>query len=161
MNLITPEQIRSWLPARPQQAHKGSFGRVLVVAGSRTMCGAGYLCAKSALLAGAGLVFWALPKSMQPAFAAALPEVITLPMPETEEGLLSADGLYELTDFTACQKPSLAVLGPGMGESPLIIPFLETCNLPLVADADALNALSKDPAWTIWWPKNRDRKSVV
>ena len=155
MNLITPEQIRSWLPARPQQAHKGSFGRVLVVAGSRTMCGAGYLCAKSALLAGAGLVFWALPKSMQPAFAAALPEVITLTMPETEDGLLSADGLYELTDFTACQKPSLAVLGPGMGESPLIIPFLQTCNLPLVADADALNALSKDPAWTIWWPKNR------
>ena len=155
MNLITPEQVRSWLPARPQNAHKGSFGRVLVAAGSRTMCGAGYLCAKSALAAGAGLVFWAIPASMQPAFAAALPEVITLPLPETEAGEISGDALYTLTDFIAAKRPSLAVVGPGMGESPLLIPFLQTCNLPLVVDADALNALAKEPNWTVWWPKNR------
>ncbi|WP_428053898.1 NAD(P)H-hydrate dehydratase [Candidatus Avelusimicrobium stercoris] len=155
MNLLTPEKVHSWLPVRPQNANKGTFGRVLVVAGSRTMCGAGYLCAKSALLAGAGLVFWALPESMQPAFAAALPEVITLPMPETEKGELSEDALYELTDFMADKKPSLAVVGPGMGKSSLLIPFLQTCNLPLVADADALNALAQEPNWTVWWPKNR------
>lgn len=155
MNLLTPEIVRAWLPVRSQNANKGTFGRVLVVAGSRTMCGAGYLCAKSALLAGAGLVFWALPKSMQPAFAAALPEVITLPMPETEEGELSGDALYELTDFIVGKKPSLSVVGPGMGNSPLLIPFLQACNLPLVVDADALNALAKEPNWPVWWPKNR------
>ena len=71
MKEITREWVRSLLPIRRPEAHKGSFGRVLVVAGSREMCGAGLLCAKSALLAGAGLVFWALPESMQPSFAAA------------------------------------------------------------------------------------------
>ena len=130
MNLITPEQIRSWLPARPQQAHKGSFGRVLVVAGSRTMCGAGYLCAKSALLAGAGLVFWALPKSMQPAFAAALPEVITLPMPETADGLISADGLYELTDFTARQNLLWLYWGRGWEKALLLFRFCKLVICP-------------------------------
>lgn len=139
---ITREEVRSRWPVRPANANKGSFGRVLVVAGSRTMCGAGFLCAKSALLAGAGMVFWALPKSMQPAFGAALPEAITIPLPETENGEISADAFDDLQSFCASRKPSLAVVGPGMGESPLLGRLLTECNLPLVADADALNFLA-------------------
>nr|QGT50843.1 hypothetical protein Elusimicrob2101_1060 [uncultured Elusimicrobia bacterium] len=139
---LSREQVRSLWPVRPADANKGSFGRVLVVAGSRTMCGAGFLCAKSALLAGAGLVFWALPASMQSVFAAALPEVITLPLPETDDGFLSAEGFDALQTFCALKKPSLAVIGPGMGESPLLGRVLTELDLPQIVDADALNFLA-------------------
>ncbi len=155
MKQITRETFRSLLPKRPRQAHKGSFGRVLVVAGSRTMCGAGLLCAKSALRAGAGMVFWALPESMQPSFAAALPEAITLPMPQNRRGEIEADAFYVLQEFIRQRQPSVMVLGPGMGESPLLRPMLEQGTLPLVADADALNALARQPGWEKTWPRQR------
>lgn len=155
MKQITRETLSSFLPKRPREANKGSFGRVLVLAGSRTMCGAGFLCAKSALLSGAGLVFWALPASMQPAFAAALPEAITLPLPETPEGEISREAFGLLMDFCALRKPSLAVVGPGMGASPLLGGFLAQCPLPVIADADALNFLAHREDWATRWPKNR------
>lgn len=150
---ITREEVRSLLPVRPADANKGSFGRVLVVAGSRTMCGAGFLCAKSALLAGAGLVFWALPKSMQPAFAAALPEAVTLPLAETEEGYLAAEAFDGLQSFCADGKPSVAVVGPGMGGSPLLSRLLTELDMPQIADADALNFLAAEGGIT--WPRTR------
>lgn len=143
MKKITRELIRTLLPVRTSTAHKGSFGKVLVVAGSRSMCGAGLLCAKSALLAGAGLVYWALPKSMQPSFAAALPEVITLPLPENEKGEIAADAWPVLKDFCFEKRPSLLLAGPGMSDSPLLPVLLRENPLPLVADADALNSVAK------------------
>ena len=155
MKQITRETLSLFLPKRPRHAHKGSFGRVLVVAGSRRMCGAGFLCAKSVLTAGAGLVFWALPQSMQPAFAAALPEAITVPLPENEKGELAAEGFSVLADLINRQRPSLLVVGPGMGESPLIEPLLFETNLPLVADADALNALARINEWPKKWNPSR------
>ena len=145
MKTLTQEQVLSRLPRRPLSAHKGTFGKVLVIAGSRTMCGAGYLCALSALSVGAGMVFWALPKSMQPSFAAVLPEVITLPLPETDTGEISAEAWSILKDFSEQKKPSLAVIGPGMGKSPLFSLLMEKPFLPLVIDADALNWLSVHP----------------
>lgn len=87
-------------------------------------------------------MFWALPKSMQPSFAAALPEVITLPLPETDLGELAAEGFDELQFFCAKRKPSLAVIGCGMGTSPLLARLFSDLDLPLVADADALNFLA-------------------
>ena len=144
MKKITRSTVARLLPVRKQAAHKGDFGRVLVVAGSRTMCGAGFLCAKSALVAGAGLVYWALPQSMQPAFAAALPEVITLPLPETKTGELSKSAWTILSAFIKKTKPSLLAIGPGMGESPLLKNLLTKVDLPLVLDADALNALARE-----------------
>ena len=71
--------IKSFLPLRPSTAHKGNFGRVLVVAGSEKMSGAAVLCARAALKAGAGIVALALPKSRQCIAVAALPEMLTLP----------------------------------------------------------------------------------
>ena len=145
MKKITRSTVARLLPVRANTAHKGNFGRVLVVAGSRTMCGAGFLCAKSALVAGAGLVYWALPQSMQPAFAAALPEVITLTLPETKTGEVAADAWPVLTAFIQKTNPSLLVTGPGMGNSPLLKNLLIKIDLPLVLDADALNALAVQP----------------
>lgn len=143
MDQITREQVLSLLPPRPANAHKGMFGRVLVIAGSRTMCGAGMLCAKSALRAGAGLVYWALPQTMQPAFAAALPEVITVPLPENERGEMDQTAWPVLADFIEKHRPTLAVAGMGMQDSPLLPTLLQELSLPLVIDADGLNALGK------------------
>lgn len=153
--LLTLPQIHNWLPKRPQNAHKGSFGRVLVVAGSRSMCGAGLLCAKSALAAGAGLVYWALPKSMQPMFAAVLPEAITLPLPENESGEIDESAWELLPEICEQFSPSLAVVGPGMGQSQLLPILLQNLSLPLLVDADALNALARQPGWHRTWPHER------
>ncbi len=153
--LITSPQVHKWLPKRPQTAHKGSFGRVLVVAGSRSMCGAGFLCAQSALTVGAGLVYWALPQSMQPAFAAALPEVITLPLPENVAGEIDESAWEKIPEICEKFNPSLAVVGPGMGQSPLLPVLLQNLSLPIIVDADALNALARVPGWTQQWPTER------
>lgn len=143
MDQITRQEVISLFPPRDPRAYKGVFGRVLVIAGSRGMCGAGLLCAKSALTAGAGLVYWALPASMQPSFAAALPEVITLPLPENERGEIAQTAWPIITNFIDEQHPTLAVVGMGMRESPLLPKLLQELSLPLVVDADGLNTLAK------------------
>lgn len=155
MQPITQAQVKKWLPVRPETAHKGSFGRVLVVAGSRTMCGAGALCARAALTAGAGLVYWALPAHMQPAFAASLPEAITIPFPEDENGQIAASAWELMPEICARYQPSLVVAGPGMGQSQLLPSLLQNLSLPLLVDADALNALARIPGWHRAWPKER------
>ncbi len=155
MQPITQALVRSWLPVRPTVAHKGDFGRVLVVAGSRTMCGAGLLCAQSALRAGAGLVYWALPQSMQPAFAAALPEVITLPLPENTDGTIEASAWELFPEICEKYRPSLLVAGPGVGKSLLLPLLLQNTSLPLLVDADALSTLARTSAWHQAWPKER------
>lgn len=143
MKEITRSVVARLLPVRAENAHKGTFGRVLVIAGSRTMCGAGLLCAKSALRAGAGLVYWALPQTMQVAFAAAIPEVITVPLTETTNGEIAAEAWPELKNFIAQVNPSVVVVGPGMGNSPLLTILLREIQTPLLVDADGLNALSR------------------
>ena len=130
MDKITRQEVVSLFPSRDPRAYKGVFGRVLVVAGSRQMCGAGLLCAKGALRVGAGLVYWALPASMQPTFAAAFPEVITIPLPENERGEIAETAWPILTDFIEKQHPTLAVVGMGMQESPLLPTLLQEIPLP-------------------------------
>jgi len=146
-------QIAAWLPVRPPKAHKGSFGRVLVIAGSREMCGAGFLCAKSALRAGAGLVFWALPKTQQSAFAAALPEVITWPLAETASGEIAATAWKQLLEYAVRFQPTVTIIGCGMGKSPLLKRLLAQWPTPVVLDADALNMLAAERK--LIWPSAR------
>lgn len=141
MKKITRKYIKKSFPARPLTANKGTFGRVLVVAGSASMTGAAVLCAKSALMAGAGLVTLALPESRQQIAASSAPEVITVPLPETD-GLINLHALPVLDAYIKTRKPSLAVIGPGLGASSAAVPFMKQCGLPLVADADALNRLA-------------------
>ncbi len=155
MQPITQAQVKKWLPVRVAQAHKGNFGRVLVVAGSRTMCGAGALCARSVLAAGAGLVYWALPAQMQPTFAASLPEAITFPFPEDENGNIAQSAWELFPEICARYQPSVVVVGPGMGQSSLLPVLLQNLSLPLLVDADALNALARMPGWHRAWPKER------
>lgn len=138
--------VKTFLPLRPQTANKGSFGRVLVVAGSEKMSGAAVLCCRSALKSGAGLVALALPQSRQCVAAAALPEMLTCPLPE-QDGLLAACAVPVLRQFVAQFRPSVVLVGPGLGAAPFIIPFLKENHLPAVLDADALNVLAQQPNW--------------
>lgn len=142
MKTLTPQIISSFMPPRPAQSHKGSFGRVLAVCGSRRMSGAGMLCAASALKAGAGLVTLALPQEMQPAVAAASPEVMTLPLAQTPQGLISLQAVAVLLDFISRFRPDVLLIGPGLGDAEFVVPFLKQCALPAVIDADALNQLA-------------------
>lgn len=135
--------VKSFLPKRPQDANKGSFGRVLVIAGSEKMAGAGVLCCRAALRTGCGLVTLALPKSRQCTAAAALPEMLTLPLAEAG-GVIAARAVGAVRKFIKEYKPSLLLIGPGLSDSAFIIPFLRQNTLPAVIDADALNALSRE-----------------
>ncbi len=139
---LTRALVKSFLPARPKNANKGTFGRVLIVAGSANMAGAGVLCARAVLQTGAGLAALALPKSRQCVAAAALPEMLSLGLPE-KDGVVSARAVPVLQKFIAQFNPSVLLIGPGLSDSPFIIPFLKKNTLPAILDADALNALSR------------------
>lgn len=131
------------LAPRPLDSNKGTFGRILVLAGSRGMAGAGILCASAALRGGAGLVRLAVPDEVLPQVAAANPCYLTAGLPQDAHGLLSAFAEEPLLDL-AKTKHVLAV-GPGLGVSSaitnLVFALLARVPIPLVLDADGLNAV--------------------
>lgn len=140
------------LPERPLDGHKGSFGTVLVVAGSRRFLGAPILATTAAYRAGAGLVTLAAPGTASRLAGPGLAEQIHLPLPETADGYANAAGASALR--SAANEAAAIVIGPGLGNVDsvrglmqallLTEPYLET---PAVIDADALNALSQIYRW--------------
>lgn len=132
------------LPPRPLDSNKGTFGRVLIVSGSRGMSGAAVLCASAALRGGAGLVRLAVPEGILPLVAAANPCYTTAPLPQDEHGRLSAAALPQLLELV--RGNSVAALGAGLGQGDdigvLVVATLEQTSTPLVLDADALNVLA-------------------
>jgi NAD(P)H-hydrate epimerase len=134
---------------RDPEAHKNDFGHALIIAGSARMLGAGCLSALSALRAGSGLVTLAVPRSLvSAAQKKTANEVMILPLPETGEGVLSARALGPVERFAVnCRA---AAIGPGIGKTAsaekLAVKIIERLNLPLVVDADGLNALSRNLA---------------
>lgn len=132
------------LPPRPRDSHKGRFGTVLVVAGSRGMAGAAALCGAAALRSGAGLVRVATAAEVQPVVAGFEPSYMTYPLPCDESGLIDfgrARPALEGLIATA----SVVAVGPGLGQSQetrQLVRFLLTeTDRPLIVDADALNVL--------------------
>jgi ADP-dependent NAD(P)H-hydrate dehydratase / NAD(P)H-hydrate epimerase len=132
------------LPERRADAHKGDFGRVLVVAGSRGMVGAACLSASSALRAGAGLVKLAVPKSVWDIAAAKLTCVMTAGWPETADGMFAERAVDALA--AEAKWATVVALGPGIGRSGETAGFVrravKALELPLVLDADALYHLA-------------------
>ncbi len=131
------------LPPRPCDAHKGTFGHVLVVAGSRGMAGAAALCAEAALRAGTGLVTVACPRSIVPIIQQRVPCAMAIGLPETE-GRIGAQSA-EILRTAARGKDALAI-GPGLGQADDLLAALSpllSLPLPKVIDADALNALAR------------------
>jgi hydroxyethylthiazole kinase-like uncharacterized protein yjeF len=137
--------MRPLVEPRPPDSHKGDYGHVLVVAGSVGRTGAAHLTAMGALKSGAGLVTIATPSACQPVVAAMAPEYMTLPLQQDADGALDVDGLDALLDGPY----DVIALGPGLGTAPgtraFVHAVLERASVPLVLDADALNAFVDDP----------------
>jgi len=145
-------------PSRPSEAHKGTFGRVLILGGSRGMSGAACLAGLGALRGGAGLVFLAVPWGIVPIVAAVDPSYLTVPLPEDGEGRLSMAAQDELADVIP--KNTALAIGPGWGLSDELLCLAKwlftTVELPMVIDADALNALSQMLEVLPQHPENSD-----
>ncbi len=162
VDLADDASVSAVLPARRIDAHKGSHGSLLVVAGSRSFVGAPVLTAAAAYRAGAGLVTLAAPETVYRIAATGLLEQVHLPLPETERGNLGPTAVGATR--TALEAATAAVVGPGLGSEESVRLFLESLLLsdpnsrgaapetPIVLDADALNALA---ATYGWWKRVR------
>jgi NAD(P)H-hydrate epimerase len=141
LELLTREAMREQVHPRTSDAHKGDFGHVLIIAGSRGKAGAAHLAGLGALRSGAGLVSIAAPAGCQPIVAMMAPEYMTLPLIETADGQIAADAIDAVLNFN---KDVIAV-GPGLGTGSetrgFVRALIERSETPLVLDADALNAL--------------------
>ncbi|MEP7118505.1 MAG: NAD(P)H-hydrate dehydratase [Acidobacteriota bacterium] len=143
--LLTRDYVRALVEPRGPDAHKGDFGRVLIVGGSRGMTGAAVLAARGALRAGAGRVTVATPASVQLVVAAQGAEFMT-------RGLLESDGMcrLEAVDEVLAHAAEVVAVGPGLGVGPAVTAFvrelIDRCSSPLILDADALNACAGAPA---------------
>jgi NAD(P)H-hydrate epimerase len=137
--------MRAVIPPRESDSHKGDFGHVLLIAGSRGKTGAAHLAALGALRSGAGLVSVATPRSCQPILAAMGAEYMTVPLEETPEGRVALGALESILEF----EQDVIAVGPGLGTGPDVTAFvqelLDQSESPLILDADALNALASDP----------------
>jgi hydroxyethylthiazole kinase-like uncharacterized protein yjeF len=140
VEMLTRTSVASLIGTRSADSHKGTYGRVLIVAGSRGRTGAAVLAARAALRSGAGLVTVAVPAQCLPIVAAGGAEFMTLPLAETPEGTVAASALAEVLAFRA----DVIAAGPGLGGGPDVAAFVhglvERSGVPLILDADALNA---------------------
>ena len=131
---------------RKPDTHKGDYGHILIIGGSRGLSGAVCLSTKAALRSGAGLVTVGVPKSLNDIFEIKLTEAMSLPLAE-EEGALSQEAFSNIKSFL--KKIDLIVLGPGAGlgisTRKLIIRIIKEIDKPMVVDADALTALALNP----------------
>ena len=132
------------LPLRPADAHKGTFGSVLLIAGSAGLSGAAILAGQAALHGGAGLVTVAVPSSIASVVAMGHPSYMTMALEVDESGCLAAGCIPEIE--STMQRKAAVAIGPGLGQSVDVRVTVEcvnqTCQQPLVLDADALNAFA-------------------
>ncbi len=137
------------LPPRPAEGHKGTFGRVLVVAGSMGMTGAAALAGRAALRAGAGLVRVATARSALPIVASVEPSYTTLPLAEDAAGRIAGRAVNII--LNAAQENDAVAVGPGMGQSAglrsVVEALLQQDSLRLLVDGDGLNNLSGLAGW--------------
>jgi NAD(P)H-hydrate epimerase len=135
------------LPRRAAESHKGHFGRALLVGGSRGMGGAIALAGMAALRSGAGLVTLALPDVCLDAAAALEPSLMTIPLPSDDAGRIALAARETIAD--RAETATCLAYGPGFGRSAqlneLASWMYESLSLPLVIDADGLNALAERP----------------
>ncbi len=138
-----PEGFR--LPDRPRDGHKGTFGTVVILAGSRGFTGAAYLASAGAARAGAGLVRLLVAQSIYPILAGKCTEVMVAPLPEAAPGVVGHVSLDAV--IRGFSGADAGVIGPGLGRDPstrrLLEDALPRVGVPLVLDADALNLLAE------------------
>lgn len=140
--ILTNSEVLSLLPERDAWSHKGNFGRVLLLCGSRGYTGAAALAAKAAMRAGAGLVYLGVPESIYAIEAVKLDEPVVFPLPE-KDGRLSVEALPEILERGAgCDA---VLIGCGSGRSDdlraIAAALLRQEKRPMILDADGINAL--------------------
>lgn len=143
---LSKAELREGLVERKSEDHKGVFGHALIVAGSRGMAGAAILAARAALRSGAGLVSVAVPVSVSPTVAGAVPSAMTIGLPETSGGAFRPDGVERLKNYAEDRRVTAYAIGPGIGThseaARFVLLVLSGLTLPAVVDADALNILA-------------------
>lgn len=140
---LNHELVLSLLPDRNPWGHKGNFGKLLLLCGSRGYTGAAFFAAMGALRSGAGLVFLGVPESIYGIEAVKLNEPVIFPLPDAG-GRLSADAVPEI--LTRLPQMDAVLVGPGLGQSggtlAVVRAVLEKAECPVVVDADGINVLS-------------------
>ncbi len=174
VDVATAQMVAGMLPARPRDAHKGTFGKAMIVAGSVNYTGAAYLAGAAATRVGAGLVTMGVPQILHPILAAKLVEATWLLLPHST-GVLNADAVEVLAD--ALPGYHVLLIGPGLGQDKETLAFVHrllgirqtvkgrigfgrdagtapppVTLPPLVVDADGLNALARVERWWTYLP---------
>jgi NAD(P)H-hydrate epimerase len=148
LHWLEPREFRGMPLVRPRDAHKGSFGHALIAAGSLGKSGAAVLAGRAALRAGAGLVTVVTSPDALPMVAAGMPEFMTAPLVPTKPGTAKMKSFGGAFDALTAGKSVLA-MGPGLGTAPetqkWIRSVVATTELPVILDADALNAFAAKP----------------
>ena len=141
--ILTQFDIRRILPDRDPWGHKGTFGRVLLLCGSRGYTGAAYLAAMGALRSGAGLTFLGVPESIYAIEAVKLNEPVVFPLPD-KDGKLSREAIPEI--LRRLPNMDAVLIGCGLGQSEdtleVVKAVLEAAECPVVLDADGINLIS-------------------
>ena len=142
--MIDADLVRSWLPERPADGHKGTFGKCYLLCGSTGYTGAPILASKAAVRSGTGLVFMGVPESIYTIATVKSDEAMPSPLPADENGRLSEEALVPALEKMAdCDA---ALIGPGLGRgdgvSEVVQQVLNTVQYPVVLDADGINAIS-------------------
>lgn len=147
VNLVQSYDAAKLLPERPRDAHKGTFGRVVILAGSVGFTGAAAMASEAALRVGAGLVSLGIPKSLNSIMGVKLTEAMTRPLPETENLTLAMSAKDEIMKML--ENANVAALGPGLSRHPETVSLIQNLckevKIPKIIDADGLNALSDAP----------------
>ena len=140
---LNHEKVLSILPDRAKEAHKGDFGKILLLCGSKGYTGAAYLAAMGALRSGAGLVFLGVPESIYAIEAVKLNEAIVFPLPD-KGGKLSNRAIPEILE--RLPKMDAVLIGPGLGQSDDVLAVvrmvLQAGQCPVVLDADGINVVA-------------------
>ena len=143
MEYLDHEKVLALLPDRKEEAHKGNFGRVLLLCGSLGYTGAPALAARGALRTGAGLIYLGVPEKIYAIEAVKLDEPMVFPLP-CKAGMLSEEALPEILERLGTM--DVCLMGPGLGQSPgveaVVRAVVRSFRGPLVLDADGINVMA-------------------
>jgi len=144
VELIEKQYVSQLIPERPRYSHKGDYGHVLVVAGSKGKTGAAFMASKACIRAGAGLVTVGVPESLADIVQSRVTEEMTLPLPDAGGGTLSSKASSVILRFLA-ERADVLCIGPGIGVSDetrkLLAELIVSSRAPMVIDADGLNSI--------------------
>ena len=156
--ILSAEDVARLLPRRDPWAHKGDFGKLLLLCGSRGYTGAAYFAAMGALRVGAGLVFLGVPESIYAIEAVKLNEPVIFPLPD-KNGMLSAEAIPAI--LQKLPNMDAVLIGPGLGQSEdtlqVTAAVLRNASCPVILDADGINLLSAHKALL----RGRDKPTIL